>query len=212
MEPASIRYNNPGAMWGKGNPIAAKWGAGQTMSLNDGLGQGNNIAIFPTKVQGACAQFDLWHSSSHYHNKPLQDAIRTWSGGNSWQQYCSFLISKTPRLTMNTIINDAFLGSPDGIAMMKAQAWHEAGKEYPMSDAEWEEAQQNVFGGKKTITPVAKSTATKKTVAVGTTTVVTAGAAHQAAQSGASPLQIAIIIVVGIIIAGGLYWFIHKKG
>jgi hypothetical protein len=35
MEPASIRYKNPGAMWGKGNPIAAKWGAGPTVNLND---------------------------------------------------------------------------------------------------------------------------------------------------------------------------------
>jgi hypothetical protein len=31
---------------------------------------------------------------------------------------------------------------------MKAQAWHEAGRKYPMSDKEWAEAQAKVFGEK----------------------------------------------------------------
>jgi hypothetical protein len=61
MEPASIRYKNPGAMWG-GSALAKKWGANQTVGLNDGLGQGNNIAVFPTMVKGAAAQIDLWHT------------------------------------------------------------------------------------------------------------------------------------------------------
>lgn len=44
--PASIRYKNPGAMWG--SKLAIKWGASpRAVSLNDGTGQGNNIAVFP---------------------------------------------------------------------------------------------------------------------------------------------------------------------
>ena len=37
-EPVSIRYNNPGAMWG-GNKTAEKWGATGNVALNDGLHQ-----------------------------------------------------------------------------------------------------------------------------------------------------------------------------
>jgi len=50
MEPASIRYKNPGAMWG--SALAIKWGAAKkAVTLNDGTGQGNNIAVFPTLEQ-----------------------------------------------------------------------------------------------------------------------------------------------------------------
>ncbi len=145
-EPASIRFNNPGAMWG-GNALTKKWGETSHVTLNDGLGQGNQIAVFPNKIQGACAQFDLWHTSKNYHNRRLADAIRTWSGGNSWQQYVSFITTRVPGLNGNTVIDDDFLSSPSGILFVKAQAWHEAGKQYPMTDVEWKQAQRQVFGG-----------------------------------------------------------------
>lgn len=144
MEPASIRYNNPGAMWG-GTALTKKWGETSHVALHDGLGQGNQIAIFPDKVHGAAAQFDLWRTSKNYANKQLQVAIKTWSGGNSWQQYMNFLISKVKGLTAKTIINEAFLSSPSGIDFVKAQAFHEAGEHYPMSDDEWKQAQALVF-------------------------------------------------------------------
>jgi hypothetical protein len=144
--PASIRYNNPGAMWG-GTVLAKKWGATANVALQDGLNQNNHIAVFPTMVQGAAAQFDEWHTSAHYHNKPLAEAIHTWSGGNSSGAYVTFLTQRVPGLTPTTLINDAFLSSPSGIAMMKAQAWNEAGRPYPMTDAEWAQAQALVFGG-----------------------------------------------------------------
>lgn len=156
MEPASIRFNNPGAMWG-GNAITKKWGETSHVVLNDGLGQGNQIAVFPDKVHGACAQFDLWRTSKNYSNKPLATAIKTWSGGNSWQQYVSFLTSRVPGLTSTTIINDTFLSSPSGIAFVKAQAWHEAGKVYPMTDDEWKQAQSMVFGGTVSTVPIPTS-------------------------------------------------------
>jgi hypothetical protein len=142
MDPASIRSNNPGAMWGKGNPIASKWGSTSTEDLADGLGQGNNIAHFPTKVQGAAAQFDLW--KQHYTGMTLQAAIKRWSGGNWSQPYADFLTKKTG-LTMATVITPAILASEQGLALMEAQAQWEAGTVYPMTGAEWQQAQGMVF-------------------------------------------------------------------
>lgn len=143
-DPASVRSNNPGAMWGKGNPIATKWGATSTENLNDGLGQGNNIAHFPTRVQGAAAQFDLWRQ--HYTSMTLQAAIKKWSGGNWSQPYADFLTKRTG-LAMGTEVTPAILASTQGLQLMEAQAQWEAGVVYPMTDAEWKQAQAMVFAG-----------------------------------------------------------------
>jgi hypothetical protein len=185
MEPASIRFKNPGAMWG-GSALAKKWGATKTVGLNDGLGQGNNIAVFPTMVKGAAAQFDLWRTSKNYHNRKLQDAIHTWSGGNYVSSYVNFLIKRVPGLTPDTVIDDDFLRSGQGLAMMKAQAWHEAGKQYPMTDAEWREAQSLVFSPTTT-----KAKKAGPIVAGG----AAAGAAHQAG------LSVGWIIAIGVAVA-----------
>lgn len=151
ITPASIRYKNPGAMWG--NALAIKWGASpKAVTLNDGKGQGNNIAVFPTYVQGICAQLDLWRTSKNYKNKTFADAIRIWSGGNSVEQYISFVLSRVPGMTRNTIMNDNFWRSPMGIAFLKAQAWHEAGRQYPAPDEDWIEAQRRVMGTPAPIT------------------------------------------------------------
>lgn len=145
MEPASIRFKNPGAMWG--NPIAIKWGAQKkAVTLNDGKGQGNNIAVFPTYVAGICAQLDLWRTKKSYRNQRFGDAIAIWSGHNEVPSYIAFCKKRVPGLTENTIMNDAFWQSPSGIAFLKAQAWHEAGKKYPAPDADWITAQRTVFG------------------------------------------------------------------
>lgn len=144
-EPASIRYRNPGAMWG--NSLAIKWGAAKkAVVLNDGKGQGNNIAVFPTHVQGICAQLDLWRTSKHYRNKPFKEAIRVWSGGNSVESYIQFVLKRVPGMTRDTVLNDDFWLSPKGILFLKAQAWHEAGKPYPAPEADWIEARRRVFG------------------------------------------------------------------
>lgn len=146
MEPASIRYKNPGAMWG--NKIAIKWGADpKPVALHDGLGQGNNIAVFPTYVQGICAQLDLWRSSANYKNKRFADAIAIWSGHNEVPSYIAFVKKRVPGLTEGTIMNDTFWRSPMGIMFLKAQAWHEAGKQYPAPDEDWIEAQRRVMKG-----------------------------------------------------------------
>lgn len=140
-EPASIRYNNPGAMWG-GNKISRKWGERGNVALEDGTGQGNHIAIFPDVVHGAAAQFDLWHHG--YTGTTLKAAIRKWSGGNSSLAYMTFLEQHTGLLA-NAVVNDALLASPTGIKLLKAQAQWEAGKPYPMTDEQWAEAQRLVY-------------------------------------------------------------------
>ena len=84
-EPASIRYKNPGAMWG--GKHARKWGAIDDVVLKDG--QANHIAVFPDVVHGAAAQFALWKTG--YCNMSLSAAIRKWSGHNSSAAYMAFL-------------------------------------------------------------------------------------------------------------------------
>lgn len=152
-EPASIRYKNPGAMWG-GNAISRKWGEVGNVTLNDGMGQGNRIAVFPTFVAGICAQIDLWRGP-RYRNKRFADAIAVWSGGNWVPSYIKFVKDRVPGMTENTIMNDALLSSPMGIAFLKAQAWHEAGKPYPAPEGDWLEAQRRVFEGSEASVPSA---------------------------------------------------------
>lgn len=152
MEPASIRYKNPGAMWGKGNKLTAKWGSTHYVNLSDGLGQGNNIAVFDTYVDGICAQIDLWRTSAHYKNKKFSEAIHTWSGGNATESYIAFVLKRVPGMKRDTVINDAFWHSGMAVPFLKAQAWHEAGKQYPAPDADFEEALRRVLGAGHLVT------------------------------------------------------------
>ncbi|PDT74115.1 hypothetical protein CO675_26965 [Bradyrhizobium sp. C9] len=182
-------------MWG--SALAIKWGAAKkAVTLNDGLGQGNNIAVFPTYVQGICAQLDLWRTSKNYRNKRFADAIAIWSGGNYVQSYINFCKARVPGLTENTIMNDAFWKSSMGIAFLKAQAWHEAGKQYPASDSDWTEAQKRVFSGVPTANTMKKAAGSVASV------VPTAAAAHA---SGIS-LPVAIGIAAAIALVGFLVW------
>jgi hypothetical protein len=140
-------------MWG--NNLARKWGSTATVTLHDGLGQGNNIAVFPTYVDGICAQLDLWRTSPNYRNKRFADAIAVWSGHNNVPSYIAYCKARVPGLTESTVMNDAFWRGPMGIAFLKAQAGHEAGKTYPAPDADWLEAQRRVFAGSIVILPTA---------------------------------------------------------
>lgn len=206
--PASIRSKNPGAMWG--SALAKKWGATRSESLNDGTGQGNNIAWFPTYVQGICAQLDLWRTSKNYRNKRFADAIAIWSGGNHVESYIKFVCDRVPGMTRNTIMDDTFWRSPMGIGFLKAQAWHEAGRPYPAPDADWLEAQRIVFSGAVPVTKPPVTASTKTGVVIVTTTTA---ATTTAAQSGVSGWTIAIGVAVVLISAGvGLYfWHRHEK-
>lgn len=137
-DPASIRTNNPGAQWY--GPSAQAYGAIGSIPLPGG----NNAAQFPDPVSGAAAQFALLGKS--YANMPLSAAIDKWSGGNSSPAYAAFLAKQTG-LSPDTVLTPQLLQGPRGLALAKAQAHWEAGKPYPMSDAQWQQAQSRAFGG-----------------------------------------------------------------
>jgi hypothetical protein len=142
-EPASIRFNNPGAMWGGSR--ANKWGATADIVLHDG--ESNHMAVFPTKVQGAAAQFDLW--KSNYTGISLATAVTKWCGGNSPSAYVKFLCERTGIHPLDQV-TPYLLSGPQGLALVKAQAAWESGRikdGYPMTDAEWQTAQSMVFHG-----------------------------------------------------------------
>jgi hypothetical protein len=188
-------------MWG--SALAIKWGAApKAVTLNDGKGQGNNIAVFPTYVQGICAQLDLWRSSKNYKNKRFADAIAIWSGGNYVESYIKFVLARVPGMTRKTIMNDAFWQSPSGIAFLKAQAWHEAGKQYPAPDADWVEAQRRVFSGVPTQNTVKK-------VAVSAASGIASGAAA-GTQAGLS-LPVMLAIGAGIAVVMFIVWKFRKS-
>ncbi len=204
MEPASIRTKNPGAMWG--SALAKKWGSTETITLHDGLGQGNNIAVFPTWVAGICAQMDLWRTSPNYRNKRFADAIAIWSGHNNVPSYIAYVKKRVPGMTENTVMDDTFWRGPMAVPFLKAQAGHEAGKTYPAPDGDWFQAQRIVLGGvpAKPKLP-AKVSAPAATAATATTTVAAA------AQGGASPWILVAIVILGIVVTVGLAWFFHRK-
>lgn len=189
MEPASIRYKNPGAMWG--NALAIKWGAAKkAVTLNDGKGQGNNIAVFPTFQQGICAQMDLWRTSKNYRNKRFADAIAVWSGHNSVESYIAFATKRVPGMTRDTVMNDGFWRGGMAIPFLKAQAGHEAGKVYPAPDPDWIAAQKRVLSGVPTANTVKKAAAS-----------VTSGVAPTVATVQQSGLGVGTALIIGLGIA-----------
>jgi uncharacterized protein (TIGR02594 family) len=130
--PASIRNNNPGAQYP--GPSSRKFGAIKTNTI----GGGHLIAQFPDKVSGAAALFDLLIRL--YVGLSLKDAITKWSGGSSAPEYVA-AISKATGLKSTDKLSRAVLADQQKmIAFGKAMAKHEAGQEYPMTDAEWFEA------------------------------------------------------------------------
>jgi hypothetical protein len=137
-DPATIRYNNPGAMWPSDS--SRKFGA-DTYGV---IGGGNRIAKFDNTESGAAAQFDLLNSK-HYANRPVQDVIKQWSGGTGGQENVAEYV-KSLGLDPNAVITPELLQSPAGINLAKAQARWETGREYPMSDEQWQNAQQMAFG------------------------------------------------------------------
>lgn len=132
--PATVRNNNPGAMWFVGG-WQKDYGATFGETLNDGLGQGNQIARFPTPVAGAAAQF---HLLSNYGNQTVEGAIRKWSGGNNVPSYLSKLKQAgfSPEDALPSILSD----SSRAIEFVKAMAAHETGNDFPLSADQWQEA------------------------------------------------------------------------
>jgi len=204
--PASIRSKNPGAMWG--SALAKKWGATRSESLADGTGQGNNIAHFPTYVQGICAQLDLWRTSKNYRNKRFADAIRIWSGGNHVESYIKFVCDRVPGMTRDTVMDDKFWRSPMGVGFLKAQAWHEAGQRYPAPDADWLEAQRIVMGGLAPPNPPPKKPASTTTKVIVSTGAIVAPAVA-VAEPNYAPWIAGALVLIGV--AAFVYFkFIRK--
>jgi hypothetical protein len=147
-------------------------------------------------VQGICAQMDLWRTSANYRNKRFADAIAIWSGHNSVESYISFVIARAPGMTRDTVMDDAFWRGPLAIPFLKAQAWHEAGKQYPAAESDWIDAQKRVLSGVPTPNTVKKAAGSTATV------VPTTVALHQA---GFSPL-VALAVGCAVALAVFLIW------
>lgn len=140
--PASIRNNNPGAMWP--GPVASQAGATGFEQLHDS--QGNKIATFDDPVKGAAAQFQLL--AKNYAGLPLNKAIARWSGGNSSSDYANS-VAKAIGVDPNAPLTVNLLSNPDtAIPLAKAMAKYEAGKPFPLTDDQWRQAHQSVFGGR----------------------------------------------------------------
>jgi hypothetical protein len=230
VEPASIRSKNPGAMWGRtgkrpsadkivptNNPLALKWGSVDTEYLSDGLGQGNNIAVFPTYVQGICAQLDLWRSP-RYKDKRFADAIDVWDGHNYTPSYIAYVLARVPGMTRDTVLDDTFWRGPMAIPFLKAQAGHEAGQTYPAPDADWIEAQRRVLGLPRVNVPTSAPTvvpapppvvqpAHKKAAVV----VGSAGAAGAAAHAAGFSHSAVALIVIAVAVASIAGLIIHNR-
>lgn len=208
--PASIQFKNPGAMWP--GAIATKWGSTKWQYLSDGTGQGgggkgNKIAIFDSWVQGICAQLDMWRTSPHYKNQRFSVAINIWCGGNHTAEYIAHVKARIPGMNENTVMNDAFWMSSNGLRFLQVQAAHEAGRVIPAPATDWATAQQRVMAEKAPMSP-----ATKKTVATGV--VVNSATSTTAAVASSSGMPWWVIV---LLIGGGIgltvlaAWFFQEK-
>jgi hypothetical protein len=140
--PASIRYNNPGAMWP--GPSSKKFGSSSYGVLRDG----NLIAKFDDPVSGAAAQFDLLNSKK-YMGRSIGDLIGEWSGytgGKANVTAYANHVANSVGLDPNDRLTPDLLASPSGIGFAKAMARMEAGSEYPLSDNQWTQAQKMALG------------------------------------------------------------------
>lgn len=122
--PASIRYNNPGAQYPSGRAAAfGQIGYGV-------IGGGHKIALFPHSVNGAAANFDLLYRN--YTGMTIGAAGDKWTGGAGFG---------VPGYDPNAILAKESLDKPEvAIALMKAVARREAGRESPLTDEQWRQA------------------------------------------------------------------------
>lgn len=176
--PASIRTNNPGAMWFA--PWQKKYGASGGQALADGTGQNNNIAMFPSKEAGAAAQFELLQR--RYSKYSLLDAVRKWSGGNAGVAYASRIAQATGS-SLNTPVSQIIADPAKAIAFASAAAGVEAGRrKYPMTREQWATAYQLFRSGGSGNVAVAAAPA-----AAGAPAQQVAAAAPQGVVQGPAP-------------------------
>lgn len=142
ITPASIRNNNPGAMYpGKS---AKKFGATshEVLRSKDGV---HKIATFPTPVHGAAAQFDLLAAS--YCGMPIEKAITKWCGAFYVGTYLKVLEEKAGVKRTDTLTKDMLRRPEVGIPLARAMAWQEAGRDFPLDDEGWQDAHAMAFAG-----------------------------------------------------------------
>lgn len=139
--PASIRNNNPGAMYP--GPSAKKFGARthEVLKSKDGV---HKIATFATPIQGAAAQFDLL-ASSKYTGRSIEDAIQKWCGGFYVSTYIKVLEGEAKVSRNTTLTRDLLCDARVAIPLAKAMALQEAGQPFPMSDEDWLRAHAMAF-------------------------------------------------------------------
>lgn len=145
MIPASIRNNNPGAQ--EPGPSSKKFGSTSYEKLRwtyKGKPQINKIATFPTSQHGAAAMFDLLHRK--YTGKTIETAISKWCGGYYAGAYAKALETHGNCKASDTLTADLVETPAFAIALCKAMARVEAGRDYPMTDEEWAEAHEMAFG------------------------------------------------------------------
>ena len=122
---ANVRFNNPGAMY----PGAAATEFGSTGT--GVIGGGHKIAYFPTPVHGAAANMQNL-ASAGYVGLPISQAISRWSGGSR---------AAVPGFDPSTVITPEMMRDPRFVVpFVRAIASGEAPGQYPMSDAQWQQA------------------------------------------------------------------------
>lgn len=146
MTPASIRNKNPGAQ--EPGPSSRKFGSTSHEVLRwtyKGKPATNKIATFPTSQHGAAAMFHLLNRK--YTGRSIEKAITKWCGGYYAGAYAKALEANGGCKATDTLTPD-LLKNPDfAIALCKAMARVEAGRDYPMSDDEWRAAHEMAFSG-----------------------------------------------------------------
>lgn len=138
--PASIRNNNPGAMYP--GPSARRFGSSsfETLVSRDGT---HKIATFMSPVQGAAAQFDLLSRS--YCGMSVKDAITKWCGDYYTSTYLQVLARETGVQAEDELTLDMLRNPSIAVPIAKAMALQEAGQPYPMSDDQWFDAHALAF-------------------------------------------------------------------
>lgn len=126
--PASIRYNNPGAVnavaWNKALPGYAG---------NQNLDGTNTIAIYYTPEQGVAMWWELLRKYASGGATTVGAIIDRYGGGQNYSAYKSFVVDKTGLAADTEIDLD---DDEQLLPFAKAMFWYEAGRSTPLSDAQ----------------------------------------------------------------------------
>ena len=145
-DPASLRYNNPGAIYP--GPSSKAYGSIATHTI----GGGHKIAEFPDFESGAAAQFDLMRNK--YAGMPIEAAIHKWSGGNNSSGYVD-RVRKETGIEPGTLLSHDMLSDPHtAVPIARAMAGVEAGVQHPEGEDAWHAAHARAYGGDPSQVPI----------------------------------------------------------